>query len=81
MDYLIQRGDTIAPIEVKSGHSGRLKSLHLFLETHPQSKEAIRFSSHNYSLIDGLDSRPLYAAASLVQGRQKEALQALVSGS
>ncbi len=78
VDYLIQRGDQIMPIEVKSGHGNTLKSLHIFLETHPQSNLAIRFSALNYSIINKLDSRPLYAAVSLAHPSQKEALEYLV---
>lgn len=78
IDYLIQRGDQIIPIEVKSGHGTTLKSLHIFLESHPKSNFAIRFSSLNYSILDKLDSRPLYAAASLAHPNQKEALLNLV---
>ena len=80
IDYLIQRGDQIVPIEVKSGHGNTLRSLHIFLETHPKSNSAIRFSSLNYSIINKLDSRPLYAAASLAHANQKEALIRLVHG-
>lgn len=79
IDYLIQRGDQILPIEVKSGHGNTLRSLHIFLETHPKSSSAIRFSSLNYSILNKLDSRPLYAAASLAHPQQKEALLHLVS--
>ena len=78
MDYLIQRGENIIPIEVKSGAGGTLRSLWLFLESHPKSKMAIRFSSLNYSVIEQLDSRPLYAVASLAHESQKEALAYLV---
>jgi hypothetical protein len=78
VDYLIQRGDLILPIEVKSGHGSTLRSLHLFLETHPKSTSAIRFSSLNYSCVNTLDSRPLYAAASIAHASQKEALNALI---
>lgn len=81
IDYLIQRGDEIVPIEVKSSHGNTLRSLHIFLETHPKSNSAIRFSSLNYSIINKLDSRPLYAAASLAHVNQKEALVCLVQGS
>ncbi len=77
MDYLIQRGEQILPIEVKSGHGSTLRSLHIFLETHPKSSKAIRFSSLNYSMMDKLDSRPLYAAASLAHPNQREALDFL----
>ena len=78
VDYLIQRGENIIPIEVKSGAGGTLRSLWLFLESHPKSKQAIRFSSLNYSIVDQLDSRPLYAVASLAHESQKEALAYLV---
>jgi predicted AAA+ superfamily ATPase len=78
VDYLIQRGETILPIEVKSGHGNTLRSLHLFLESHHKSPVAIRFSSLNYSLTNTIDSRPLYAAASLASPSQKEALNHLV---
>lgn len=79
VDYLIQWGETILPIEVKSGHGRTLKSLHLFLEGHPKSPNAVRFSSLNYSVINKLDSRPLYAAASLAHSSQKQALESLVN--
>jgi Predicted ATPase (AAA+ superfamily) len=79
VDYLVQRADQIIPIEVKSGHGSTLRSLHLFLETHPKSTTAIRFSSLNYSVLNKLDSRPLYAAASLAHESQREALASLVA--
>lgn len=78
VDYLIQRGDRIIPIEVKSGHGNTLRSLHLFLDTHPKSTLAVRFSSLNYSVMNKLDSRPLYAAASLAHDSQREALAWLI---
>jgi uncharacterized protein len=78
VDYLIQRGEQIIPIEVKSGHGNTLRSLHLFLDNHPKSTFAIRFSSLNYSLMNKLDSRPLYTAASLAHDSQKEALASLL---
>ena len=78
VDYLIQRDEQIIPIEVKSGHGSSLRSLHMFLETHPKSLKGIRFSSLNYSIFDKLDSRPIYAAASLAHTNQKEALEHLV---
>ena len=79
IDYLYQKGEQIIPIEVKSGHGGALRSLRLFLETHPKSSFSIRFSSLDYSVIDSLDSRPLYAACSLAHESQHEALRHLVS--
>ena len=79
VDHLIQRGEHIIPIEVKSGHGTTLRSLHLFLNSHPKSTSAIRFSSLNYSVLNKLDSRPLYAAVSLSHDSQKAALSYLVN--
>jgi hypothetical protein len=78
IDYLVQLGGQMIPIEVKSGHGNTLRSLHFFLDTHSKSTVAIRFSCLNYSLMNKLDSRPLYAAASLAHPNQKEALAYLV---
>lgn len=78
VDYLIQRGEYILPVEVKSGHGNRLHSLRIFLETHSQSPSGIRFSSLNYSLTKQLDSRPLYAVATLAHETQKKALKQLL---
>jgi predicted AAA+ superfamily ATPase len=79
VDYLQQKRDHIVPIEVKSGHGGTLRSLRLFLETHQKSPIGIRFSSLDYSVIDNLDSRPLYAVCSLAHESQKPALHSLLS--
>lgn len=56
-----------------------LRSLYLFLETHPKSTSAIRFSALNYSIMNKLDSRPLYAAVSMAHESQSEALEHLVT--
>ncbi len=37
VDYLYVKNGMIFPIEVKSGPSGRLKSLHIFLDEHPNA--------------------------------------------
>lgn len=78
VDYLIQRGDQILPIEVKSGHGKTLRSLHLFLETHLKISQGIRFSALDYSITDHVDSRPLYAAPSLMHEKQREAIKNLI---
>jgi len=78
VDYLLQRGEQILPIEVKSGHGSTLRSLRLFLESHLKSPYGIRFSAHDYSLTESLDSRPLYAVASLAHESQQPALKSLL---
>jgi predicted AAA+ superfamily ATPase len=45
IDYLWRRGDTLVPIEVKSGTAGRLKSMALFLAEHPQCHTGVVLSS------------------------------------
>lgn len=78
IDYL-KKNEDILPIEVKSGHGNTLRSLRLFLDTHTKSNYGMRFSALDYSLMQWLDSRPLYAVASLAHEYQKRALDYLVS--
>ena len=61
VDYLIARGQEIIPIEVKSGKTGSLKSLKIFLQEHPKTPFGIRFSQHPPSFHDRVLSLPLYA--------------------
>jgi predicted AAA+ superfamily ATPase len=61
IDYLIQMKSQVVPIEVKSSKGNSLKSMRLFLETHPHTEFGIRYSTHNYSLHNSLYSYPLYA--------------------
>ncbi len=78
IDYLIQRGENIIPIEVKSAHGSTLRSLRMYLDSHPKAKMGIRFSAHDYSIYNDLDSRPLYAAVSFAHPSQHDALQSLI---
>ncbi len=79
VDYLYEKDQHVIPIEVKSGHAGTLKSMHLFLTQHPKTPYGIRFSSQNYSLYENLDSRPLYAVATLAHEDLKPGLRALIT--
>lgn len=63
VDYVLQLQEKIVPVEVKAGSSERLKSMYIFLESHPLSDYGIRFSAHNYHLVSGVHSYPLYAIA------------------
>lgn len=66
IDYVISAGTDIIPIEVKSGKGSSLKSMQLFLESHPQTPHGIRCSTHNYSIHKNLHSYPLYAIAKIM---------------
>ena len=66
VDYLLEDRGKVIPIEVKSGVRGRLKSMRLFLEKNRAlSPFGIRFSLHPFSVVNDLQSWPLYAVAGL----------------
>ena len=78
VDYLYDYEQTILPIEVKSGHGSTLRSMHQFLTEHKTCKKGIRFWSENYLMSDQIDSRPLYAVATLAHHDQLQALHSLL---
>ena len=47
IDYAVQLKNHIVPIEVKSGKSKRIKSMQIFLESHPDTPYGLRFSADN----------------------------------
>jgi len=49
VDFLWQQGHKLLPIEVKSGHNAKLKSLHVFME-HSNQSIAIRVWSQPFSI-------------------------------
>jgi predicted AAA+ superfamily ATPase len=65
VDYVIARGATIVPVEVKAGTRGGMKSMGLFLDEGHALRGA-RLSQENYSKLDRVDVLPLYAAGSIV---------------
>ncbi len=60
VDFLIDINGVPIPVEVKSGKTGSLKSMRIFLNTHPKSKYGIRFSMQELSWYDSILSIPLY---------------------
>jgi len=71
IDYLLQQGTQILPIEVKSGNTGRLKSLHLFMalkklsralriNASPPSQVFVQTKTHDSSIEYQLYSIPFY---------------------
>lgn len=61
IDYLVQINDKVVPIEVKAGMSNRIKSMHIFLDSHAHCTYGIRFSAHTYEQQERIHSYPLYA--------------------
>jgi predicted AAA+ superfamily ATPase len=64
VDYLAIVKGKIYPIEVKSGSSGSLKSLHLALKAHPNCPGGVVFSTRDYGVISEqkLTFLPIYYA-------------------
>lgn len=61
VDYLLVQEGKIFPLEIKKGTSGRLRSLHLFLEEHPHCSKGFVLNSANLSEFGKLYFRPLYS--------------------
>lgn len=60
VDFLIQIGSDVIPVEVKANYSTQSKSLNVYNEKyHP--KYAIRISSKNFGFENNIKSIPLYA--------------------
>ena len=77
IDYLIQVGTSVIPVEVKSGTGRTLKSLQIFLDLHVKSPYGIRFSTQNYSVYNKIYSYPLYAIAKVMSDKNEEIRQAM----
>ncbi|MFZ4524870.1 MAG: ATP-binding protein [Chlorobium sp.] len=64
VDYLAVLDGRIHPVEVKSGATGSLRSLHLFLASYPECGKALVFSDRPYADLpeQKITFLPLYAA-------------------
>ena len=61
IDFVIQRGGKLIPIEVKSADNTRAKSLKVYMDTY-RPDYAIKLSGKNFGFEDGKKTVPLYAA-------------------
>ena len=64
VDYVIEQGKNIIPIEVKAGTRGSMQSLRIFMAA-KQSSFGIRVCLENFSRYDNINVYPLYAISSL----------------
>jgi len=60
VDFLIQRGDDLIPVEVKSGHHTRSRSLSVYRQKYKPAY-SIRLSTKQFGFENGIKSVPLYA--------------------
>ncbi|WP_226995285.1 ATP-binding protein [Candidatus Symbiothrix dinenymphae] len=65
VDFVVQVGDKIIPIEVKSGKTGKMQSMWQFLKE-KQSEYGIRTSLENFATYDNIRVYPLYAIANIL---------------
>lgn len=60
VDYVVQIGSSIVPIEVKSGSKGSMQSMRIFMQL-KDTFHGIRTSLENFALFDDILLYPLYA--------------------
>ncbi|NHZ86168.1 MAG: AAA family ATPase, partial [Planctomycetia bacterium] len=60
IDYIIEKDNKIIPIEIKSGPTGRIKSLKMFLEIY-RIKKGVKVSQAMYGIEKKIISLPFYA--------------------
>lgn len=61
LDFVLQKGDEIIPVEVKTGRRTKSKSLQMFTGKYKPAY-AIRISAKNFGFENGIKAVPLYAA-------------------
>jgi predicted AAA+ superfamily ATPase len=66
VDYVVQQGEQIIPVEIKSGRQGSMQSLHLFLQE-KKAPYGVRFSLENFSIYDKIKVYPLYAVSNWIR--------------
>lgn len=64
VDYVIQSGNEIYPVEVKSGTKGSMQSMYLFMKE-KKTMLGYRLSFENFSSMDSVKIMPVYASGKL----------------
>ena len=67
VDFIVQKGSNIIPIEVKAGTQGGMQSLRLFMKD-KHIKRGVRTSLENFGRYEDIDVYPLYAIGNVVKG-------------
>ena len=66
IDFVVQRGETIVPIEVKSGKQGKMQSMWIFMKE-KNSGYGIRTSLENFGKYQNIIVYPLYAIGNILK--------------
>ena len=67
IDYLIEDGTKIVPVEVKAGTRGAMQSLYQFM-TEKDVKKGVRVSLENFGKINDVEIYPIYATSKFCNG-------------
>jgi hypothetical protein len=67
VDYIVQKGSGIIPVEVKSGTQGGMQSLRLFMKE-KHIERGVRTSLESFGRYEDIDVYPLYAVGNLGRG-------------
>lgn len=70
VDFIVQKNGKIIPIEVKSSKDGRMRSLHLYLESHPDAPYGLKIAEHLFSRHANIQEIPLYAIESWLEKQE-----------
>jgi predicted AAA+ superfamily ATPase len=73
VDYITQSKGKIVPIEVKSGKSGKMQSMHLFL-AEKKAEYGIRTSLENFTKYGNIRVHPLYAIGNIKAEKDEKEL-------
>ena len=68
IDFLVQNGSRIIPIEVKSGTQGSMQSLRLFMKE-KNIDRGVRTSLENFGRYENIDIYPLYAIGNIARSQ------------
>ena len=64
IDFVVQRGESIVPLEVKSGKQGKMQSMWVFMKE-KNSPYGIRTSLENFGKYQNINVYPLYAIGNI----------------
>ena len=67
VDYVIQVGPHVVPVEVKAGTRGAMRSMRMFLASHDASPYGLRTSFEPFAEYADTKVIPLYALAEAVR--------------
>jgi predicted AAA+ superfamily ATPase len=65
IDFVVQRGETIVPVEIKSGKQGKMQSMWVFMKE-KNSNYGIRTSLENFTKYQVINVYPLYAIGNIL---------------